>query len=147
MLVGIMRGVVREALALAGWIGAFFAARWLASDVATLLPDAIPNQGLRQLAAFIIVIVSVLLLVTLISIAATGAIRSMGLRPLDRGLGLVFGLGRGMLIVLLFVLAAGLTSLPRQLFWKNAMLSAPFEAGARGLAGYLPEGFTKRIRY
>lgn len=147
MLLGTLRGVVREALALAGWVAAFFAARWLASDVAAWLPEAIPSQGLRQLAAFIIVVVSVLLLTTLVTIGANSLIRNMGLSTLNRGLGLVFGFARGVVIVLLFVLAAGLTNLPQQVFWKNAMLSAPIEALARGLAGFLPEAFSKRIRY
>lgn len=147
MLIGVIRGAVREVLALAGWVAAFLLARWLASDVAVWLPDAIPSQGLRHLAAFIIVIVSVLLLVTLISAAASSAIRSLGLGTFDRGLGLVFGLARGLLIVLMFVLAAGLTNLPRQNFWQNAMLSAPLETAARRLAGFLPEAYAKRIRY
>lgn len=147
MLVGFMRGVVREVLALAGWVAAFLLARSLASDVAVLLPDAIPSQGLRHLATFIIVVVSVLLLATLITIAASSAIRGLGLGALDRSLGLVFGFTRGLAIVLLFVLAAGLTNLPRQAFWQNAMLSAPLEAAARRLAGFLPEAYASRIRY
>lgn len=147
MLLGVMRGVVREALALIGWIAAFFAARWLAGDVAALLPDTIPNQGLRQLAAFIIVVIGVLLLMAFITSAATSLMRRSGLSTLDRSLGLLFGFTRGVVIMLLFVLVAGLTNLPRQVFWKNALLSAPFEAWARGLAGFLPEAFTKRIRY
>lgn len=147
MLLGVIRGVVREAFALAGWIAAFFAARWLAGDVAALLHGAIANQGLRQLAALIIVVIGVLLLAGLAARMASRLIRGVGLGALDRGLGLLFGLARGMLIVLLFVLAAGLTSLPRQEFWKNAMLSAPLEAGVHALAPMLPEALTKRIRY
>ena len=147
LLVGLTRGAVREVFALAGWVAAFLLARWLASDIALLLPDAIPSQGLRHLAAFIIVVVSVLLLATLIGVAASGVIHGLGLGALDRGLGLVFGLARGLLIVLMFVLAAGLTNLPRQAFWHNAMLSAPLEAAARGVAGFLPEAYANRIRY
>lgn len=147
MLTGVVRGMVREVLALAGWVAAFLLARWVASDVALWLPDAIPSQGMRHLAAFIIVVVSVLLLATLISTAVSSAIRGLGLGTLDRGLGLIFGLARGLLIVLIFVLAAGLTKLPRQTFWQNAMLSAPLETAARRLAGFLPEAYAKRIRF
>lgn len=147
MLVGLTRGAVREVFAIAGWVAAFLLARWLASDVALLLPDAIPSQGLRHLAAFIIALVSVLLLATLIGVALSSVIRGLGLGALDRGLGLAFGLARGLLIVLMFVLAAGLTNLPRQTFWQNAMLSAPLEAVGRRLADFLPEAYAKRIRY
>lgn len=147
MLIGVIRGAVREVLALAGWVAAFLLARWLASDVAVWLPDAIPSQGLRHLAAFIIVFVSVLLLATLINAAASSAIRGLGLGTFDRGLGLVFGLARGLLIVLMFVLAAGLDQPAAPKFLANAMLSAPLETAARRLAGFLPEAYAKRIRY
>jgi membrane protein required for colicin V production len=45
------------------------------------------------------------------------------------------------------VLLAGMTSLPRQEVWRNAMFSAPLEAFAADVKPWLPEGLSKRISY
>jgi membrane protein required for colicin V production len=74
-------------------------------------------------------------------------VRASGLGPADRALGGVFGLVRGLIIVLVIVLLAGLTPLPREPFWRGALLSGPFETAALTLRPYLPEGLSRRLRY
>jgi len=59
----------------------------------------------------------------------------------------LFGLARGAAIVLLAVLLAGLTPLPREPFWRQAVLSGPFETVALALKPYLPEGVAQRLKY
>ena len=54
VLLSILRGFVREALALASWLVAFFVAKLYTLELAPLLPQSIPNQSLRLLAAFLI---------------------------------------------------------------------------------------------
>src|SRR6266436_4735140 len=49
--------------------------------------------------------------------------------------------------VLVIVVLAGLTPLPREPFWSNALLSKPFETAAQALRPYLPEGLARRLRY
>jgi membrane protein required for colicin V production len=61
--------------------------------------------------------------------------------------GAIFGLVRGVLIVLVGVLVAGLTSLPRESGWRNAWFSAPFEALAVSVKAWLPESIKTRIQY
>jgi membrane protein required for colicin V production len=65
----------------------------------------------------------------------------------DRVLGAVFGMLRGMLVVLILVLLGGLTALPRQPVWRDAMLSPPLEAAALTAKLYLPSELSKRIGY
>jgi len=60
---------------------------------------------------------------------------------------LVFGFVRGLVIVLVAVLIAGLTPLPREVFWREAALSGPFETVALALRPYLPAGLGDRIKY
>ena len=50
----IMRGLVREVLALGGWIAAFFVAKSYTLELSPLLPKAIPTETLQYLAAFVI---------------------------------------------------------------------------------------------
>ncbi|PZP57239.1 MAG: colicin V production protein, partial [Azospira oryzae] len=51
------------------------------------------------------------------------------------------------LIVLVGVLLAGLTSVPREPFWREATLSAPLEALATSVKGWLPQQVSQRIRF
>jgi membrane protein required for colicin V production len=80
-------------------------------------------------------------------LALSSAVRASGLAPADRALGSVFGLVRGLIIVLVVVLLAGLTPLPREAFWREAALSGPFETAALALRPYLPGGLAQRMKY
>lgn len=147
ILLGVMRGLVREALNLLAWVAAFWLAYAYTADIAPMLPEAIPSESLRLLAAFVMLFLGALLLMSLVTIALAELVKNLGLGVYDRGLGALFGLARGVLIVLTLVLLAGLTSLPHQGFWRNAMFSAPLETLAADVKPWLPEGLSKRINY
>jgi membrane protein required for colicin V production len=147
VLLSTMRGMVREVLALLSWVVAFWLANIYTVQLAPMLPKAIPSDSLRLLAAFVILFLVALLLMSLLTIALSQLVKTVGLGFLDRGLGVLFGLARGVLIVMVLVLLAGLTSLPHQRPWRNAMFSAPLEALAMNLKPWLPEGLSRRINY
>jgi membrane protein required for colicin V production len=147
VLISVWRGAVREVLALGAWILAFFAAQAYAAPVAAYLPASIEAPGLRLLAGFVAVFVLVLVLMSLVAIAISSLLRSAGLGPLDRGLGAIFGLVRGMLVVIILVLLCGLTAFPRTPAWRDAMLSAPLEAAATSIMPFLPDALARRISF
>lgn len=147
VLLSLIRGLVREVLALAAWVVAFLAANVLAGEVAPWLPDAIPTEALRLLAGFVMVFVVVLIAVSALAILASKLVKSAGLGVEDRVLGGVFGLARGMLVVMILVLLAGLTSLPRQPVWRNAVLSDPLVVFAGSIKTWLPADLSQRITY
>lgn len=147
VLLSIVHGFVRELLALASWIVAFLAAQNYAADVAPLLPAAMASGSLRLLAAFMAIFLTVLLAMTLVAMLVSRLFRSAGLGLADRALGAVFGLVRGFAIVMVVVLLAGLTALPRQPVWRDAMLSAPLEALANAVKVWLPYGLSQHIKY
>lgn len=147
ILLSMMRGFVREILALASWIIAFFVAKAYVLELAPLLPEAIPNTSLRYLAAFLILFLATLLVCSLLAIALSQIFKHVGLSWLDRVLGAFFGMARGMLIVVVLVLLAGLTSLPQDMRWRNAMFSAPLEAAVYGLLPWFPRDIAKRVKY
>jgi membrane protein required for colicin V production len=89
----------------------------------------------------------VLLTMSLLAMFASKLVKSVGLGLEDRVLGGVFGLARGMLVVLVLVLLAGLTSLPRQPVWREAALSKPLESFAGRVKLWLPGGLSQRITY
>ncbi len=147
ILLSLMRGMVREVLALLSWFVAFWIANIYSVQFEPILPNAIPDESLRFLAAFVILFLVTLLLMSLLTITLSELVKTIGLSMMDRGLGAFFGLARGLLIVLVLVLLAGLTAVPRQGFWQNAMFSAPLEALAVSIKPWLPDDLSKRIKY
>lgn len=147
VLLSVIRGLVREVLALVAWAVAFFAANVLAGTVALWMPQALPTEELRMLAGFLCVFLGVLLVMSVLAILASKLVKNAGLGMEDRLLGVVFGLARGLLVVMILVLLAGLTSLPRQAVWRNAMLSDPLERFAGTIKAWLPSDLAQRITY
>lgn len=147
VLLSIMRGLVREVLALAGWVVAFLAANVFSDTVSLWLPESLGSPSVRVLAAFVLLFIAALLIMALLARVARSLIHGAGLSTEDRILGALFGLARGLLVVMVFVLLAGLTSLPRQPVWNNAMLSAPLEALAVFVRPWLPQYLSQRITY
>jgi membrane protein required for colicin V production len=146
-LISVWRGAVREVLALAAWFAAFMAAQAYAPVAALYLPDSIENPALRLLAGFVCIFVLVLVLTTLVAAAISALVKSAGLGPLDRGLGAIFGVARGMLVVIILVLLCGLTTFPRTPPWRDAMLSPALEAAAVSVKPFLPYELARRIDY
>lgn len=147
VLLSILRGFLRETLSLAGWVAAFFVAKLYTLRLAPLLPQSIPGESLRLLAAFLILFLVTLLVSSLLAIALAEVFKKIGLGGLDRWLGALFGMARGVLVVSIVVLLGGLTTLPRETFWRNAMFSAPFEALVVSALPWLPDGIAKHINY
>lgn len=147
LLLGTWRGFVGELLALVAWVVAFFAAREGAVIVAPMLTNVVADAMLRSAAAFVLVFVAVLVLVSLVRLMLRELLRAIGLGILDRMLGAVFGILRGVVLVFAGVLIAGLTNLPRNMWWQDAMLSPPLETAVLAAKPWLPGDVAKRIRY
>ena len=147
VLISVWRGAVREVLALVARFAAFIVAQAYAPMAAVYLPASIDNAALRLLAGFVCVFVLVLVVTTLGSAAISRLVRSVGLGPLDRGIGAIFGVARGMLVVIILVLLCGLTTFPRTPSWRDAMLSPALEAAAASVRPFLPYELARRIDF
>jgi membrane protein required for colicin V production len=147
VVLSVVRGAVREILALAAWVLAFLGAQYLAPHAVPYLPAGMTNDSLRMLTAFTAAFLVLLFALTLVAIGLSRAVRSVGLGTVDRILGAAFGLARGVAIALVLVLVAGFTTLPQHSEWRQALLSAPLEALANAVKEWLPYDFSKRIRY
>src|SRR3990172_1632799 len=87
VLISVMRGMVREVIALAGWIVAFVVANLYSGAVAAWLPAGIANESLRMLVAFLILFFGALLAMGLLAVAASRLMKRAGLSIEDRVLG------------------------------------------------------------
>ncbi|MFA9217495.1 MAG: CvpA family protein [Sphingomonadaceae bacterium] len=147
VVISTMRGVIKEILSLAGWVVAFVVANAYAAKLAPLLPAVVPGEILRLMLAFAALFIGVRILMGLLSMALSALIEAGGLSLVDRGLGGLFGLGRGVVIVLAAVTLCGMTSLPQQAFWKNALLSPLAETGVRTVKPFLPAAMAQHVNF
>ncbi|HQR04960.1 MAG: CvpA family protein [Proteobacteria bacterium] len=147
VLLGLWRGVASELLALIAWVAAFFVARTWATAVAEMLAGSLSDPMLRYSAAFAILFLGVLMVAGVLRFLVSRILRSIGLGPLDRVLGAVFGIGRGLVLAFLVVFAAGFTTLPRQSWWQQAELAPPFETAVIASKSWMPPEVAKRIHY
>ncbi len=146
-LLGMIRGLIKEVLSLLAFVLAVGAAVWWGGAIASALADHIANDFLRAAAAYGGVFVVVLLLVGLLNLTLTGLISRTGLTPADHGLGAVFGLLRGALIIFVIVGLAGYTELPQETWWREAKLSGAVVQAMQQSKTILPPAISSWLPY
>lgn len=147
VLLGAVRGVVRELISLVAWIFALLLARALAPAVAAWLPAAVQPEALRHGMAFVAVVFAALVVAGVVAMLLSMLVKAAGLSLADRILGAIFGLGRGLLIMLVAVILAGLTKVPRDAGWRGAVLAPTFEAAALWIRPWLPAPIGSRMKF
>ena len=146
-LLGLLRGFIKEALSLIAYGVAFLAAIWWGPRVMPWLAPYIENDLLRMAAAYGAVFIVMLLLVGLLNITLATLIQKTGLTPADHGLGGLFGLLRGLLVVLVLVALAGYTELPKEPWWEHARLSGTAVQGVQQIKQLLPPSLAQWLPY
>ncbi len=147
VIISTMRGLVKEILSLLGWVVAFVIANAYGARLAPMLPSMIPGEAVRLMVAFVALFLGVRILMGLLSLAVGAIVAATGLSLADRGLGGLFGLARGIVIVLAGVILCGMTSIPQQDFWKQALLSPMAETGARTVKPFLPSALAQHVQF
>ncbi|MDD5249422.1 MAG: CvpA family protein [Rhodocyclaceae bacterium] len=147
VLLGLWRGVVSELLALAAWVAALFAARHFGREAGGFLAKWIADPAFAAAAGFAAVFVAVLVVFALGRFVASLMLRAVGLGLVDRMLGAVFGVARGVFIGFVAVLAGGMTALPKEPWWRDATFAPPLETAVIAAKPWLPAELAKRIRY
>jgi membrane protein required for colicin V production len=147
VVISVLRGLVREILSLIGWVAAFVVASLFAETIAPLLVVLPSHPVLRTIAAFLLLLVGMAILMALVNWALMKAISAAGLSLADRGLGGLFGLARGLVIVLALALVAGMTKLPQMEFWKDAVLSPLTETAVLTVKPWLPADIGNRVNF
>ena len=103
---GVWRGFIKEILSLLSWIAALLVSRVYSESLAGILESLIDNPSVRYITAFSVLFVLIIMLGTALNHFMSKLLVVTGLKTLDRLLGAVFGVARGMVIVLvvLFIL-------------------------------------------
>jgi membrane protein required for colicin V production len=144
-LLGIWRGIVQEVLSLVGWVAAFYVSQMYAPMAAAWLPMEGSSQMLRYAAGFVVVFVAVLVATVLVSALIKKLISAVGLGPLDRLLGSLFGLMRGVVILLAVTVLVGMTPMRETEAWKQAQGAQWLQQFLHVLKPVLPADFGKYL--
>lgn len=148
VLLGWWRGLVYEILSLLSWITAYFVAVSWSNEFIPYMPSVLENETLRSAASFTAVFIGTLILCGIAAWAVSKLIKSFGLDwRTDGVMGALFGFFRGVMLVLVLVLMAGLTKLPETSFWRDALLSRPLQNIAWVVKDLLPEDMASRVGY
>lgn len=147
LVLGLWRGVVSEMMALAAWVLAFMAALEFGAESGQLVFPGIADPAVRALAGCALVFFGVLVAMSLVRLAVRSMVKALGLSVSDRLLGMVFGLARGVLLVMILVAVGGMTAAPQQVWWKQATLAPPLQTAVLAARPWMPDDLAKRIRF
>ncbi len=138
LLLGILRGFVREVISITGWIvGAWLAIRY-AVELGARIPLEIEWPAVKTVLAGVLIVVACVFVAALAGWVAHRLLVAAHLSAADRTLGGVFGLVRGVLIVALLVYFAHDTALAHQPFWRDSLVLPQVEAAVRFASRHLP---------
>lgn len=145
-LIGISRGLFKEVLALASWVVAAWVAYhysyYLSTEwLSTFHLDELLSLGISFLILFILTLVACGLFGGVIQ----KIILSVGLSLTDRFLGLVFGLMRGALIVVVLATLAALTPIPQSVAWQKAITRPAIDMATGLIKSWLPPDWAKQL--
>lgn len=144
VLIGLWRGLVYEVLSLLSWVAAFVLAQMFADTVSTQLPIA-AGEKLRYPLAFVLVFVSAVFAGGLVAWFAQKLMKSSGLSPFDRVLGGVFGLLRGVMVLLAAAALVSMTSIRDVEAWRQSVGAGVMTTALKGLKPVLPEKFGRYL--
>lgn len=145
MLLGAWRGLVYEVLSLLAWVAAFFAAQFFAPQVAAMMPIQSASESVRYAAAFVLVFIAAVFAAGLVAFVIKKLVEAVGLRPVDRTMGAVFGLLRGVVLLLAATVVMDMTSLKASSWWRESQGAVMLESTLKTLKPLLPEQFAKYL--
>lgn len=146
-LFAFVRGFVHELLSIGAWIGAALVTLFFLPLLLPFARQIISIQIAADIAAGVALFLIVLIALSIITHWLARRVRESSLGPLDRSLGLVFGLARGALIVCIAWIALLWAMPPRDHpNWITEARARPLvEQGADLLVSVLPEGLMPEL--
>ena len=145
--ISVLRGFLREAISLLGWVLAFWLALTFADDVSGLFARYVSQPSIRHALAFFTIVVATLVITAIVMYFVRLVIDKTEITGTDRALGIVFGIARGIVIVAILVLFAGLTALPKDPWWRESTFIPHFQVLAVELQSLLPPDVAKLFNY
>ena len=121
-VLGIFRGLVKEALSLIFWIGGAIAASLFSTRVGAMLSGAISSVWLQKVVAFALIFIVVVFVGGLLSNLISMLLSKAGLGTANRALGGVFGVVRGFVIIIVIVMLTSRFSITQDFYKQSVSL-------------------------
>ncbi|VAW61578.1 hypothetical protein MNBD_GAMMA10-2308 [hydrothermal vent metagenome] len=147
LVLGLIWGFVKIAIALGTWIAASVVSFSFAPNLSASLLTSIDSPPMRLAAAMGLLFILTLMVGALVSFLVRQFVSKTGLSGLDRVLGMGIGFSLGLVVVIALVFVAGLTNAPEYAWWQSSLLIERFETLATWLQGYLPDDVAKYFTY
>jgi len=146
-LLSLWRGFIKEALSLVSWVAALWVAMLFFDDLSRYLAQWIETRSVRGAVAFATIFVGTVIAGSVVNYLVGKLVEKSGLSATDRALGVLFGVARGVVIVAVLVMLAGLTAVPQDAWWNESLLLAHFQDMALWLRSFLPASIAENIQF
>ena len=143
ILLGLLRGFVRETISLAGWIAGIWLAFRFAVGISASVPLAQDWPLARTGVVAVLIVVGCVFVAALVGWLVRELIKAAKLSAADRTLGGLFGLARGVLIIALAVFLVRDTALYREPLWRESLVLPQIEAALAFALRQLPDTATR----
>ena len=145
-LISLFRGFIKEACSLTTWVVAFWVAMRFASTVDTLFEPYLSAPSARLGLSYVLLFLLVLIIGAVATHLLTDLVRKTYFAGTDRMVGVIFGIGRGLIIVTVLVMAAQIfTPVQQDPWWQASAFLHHFEALADWVRGLLPEDWSQTV--
>ncbi|PKM36352.1 MAG: colicin V production CvpA [Gammaproteobacteria bacterium HGW-Gammaproteobacteria-10] len=147
LVIGLFRGFVEEAFSLVLWVVAIWLGLTFSREFSTLLEPFFSVPSARIAAAFAALFFAVLIGGALVNLILRKLVKQTGLTGSDRFAGMIFGIARGLVVVTVCIMLAGLTPLPEDAWWKESTLIPPFQSLAVWLREHIRSDVMSYVNY
>jgi membrane protein required for colicin V production len=138
IVLGLWRGLIWEVMSLGGWFIAGAVALYVADDLSPYLAMTGLSDTLRYALALVLIYITTLIVWSMLTSAIKNAVGAIGMGPIDRLLGGLFGLARGALILVIAVTLISYTPVKSAEFWQTSIGVKLCQSAAQSLKPYLP---------
>ena len=143
-----LRGLTREFLGLLGWVVSVVTANYAKPMLENLIANLINSDGLSRVLAWGLPFAATVIIWFLLASLLSPGLTRAGLGSHDRWLGVIFGLARGYLLLLLAFIGAvftleGENKLPATI--QNAQSTPLFSQSAQYFANFMPDDYSDKL--
>lgn len=143
--VGIVRGFVKEAISIAALLVAIWAALYFGPGVGEVSDSWISSQEMQTWFGRVLVFAVILSLGGLIGWGISKLVRLSVLSGIDRMVGAVFGVARGVLLVALFILGGQFAGFDNDPWWQASKAIPHMEVVVEWIKVMAPQGYDMLI--
>lgn len=144
---GIVRGLIGEILSLTLWMLAIWIGLVFNREFSILLTLTVVNPAVRVALSFIGLLLITLAIGNAIKGLLIDLLRTSELDFFNRFWAMIFGSAQGVLVVTTVILVAGLSPLPSEPWWNNALLIPPFQSLALSLRDNISSDMASYVNY